>query len=241
MLEIEGVTAGYGPVPAIDQVSLKVAAGEFIAVVGSNGAGKSTLLRAVSGLLVPTAGSIRFDGQAIHGMSPEKIAALGIAHVPEGRHVFPDQSTEDNLWLGAWHRLRTESRATVAQDVDALFRRFPRLADRRYSEAGLLSGGEQQMLAIARALISKPKLLMLDEPSLGLAPLVIKIVFDTLAEQHRLGTTILLVEQRAYAALDGSQRAYVLERGKIIKSGDSSALMNDPMVREAYLGSGGHE
>ena len=217
------------------------AAGEFVSVVGGNGAGKSTLLRTVSGLIRPTHGRIVFDGQSIVGLAPEKIAALGVAHVPEGRHVFPDQSTEDNLWLGAWYRLRSESRATVASDVAALFERFPRLAERRRSPAGVLSGGEQQMLAIARALIGRPKLLMLDEPSLGLAPLVIQVMFDTLARERQSGTTILLVEQRAYAALAASDRAYVLERGRLVKEGESRALMKDPLVRAAYLGGHSNE
>jgi len=236
LLELEEVTTGYGPIAAIESLSLRIAKGEFVSVVGSNGAGKSTLLRTVSGLLRPTRGRIVFEGQSIVGLSPEKIATLGIAHVPEGRHVFPDQSAEDNLWLGAWHRLRAEPRAAVSRDVAALFERFPRLAERRHSPAGVLSGGEQQMLAIARALIGRPKLLMLDEPSLGLAPLVIQVVFDTLSQERRSGTTILLVEQRAYAALAASDRAYVLERGRLVKEGDSRSLMKDPMVREAYLG-----
>jgi ABC-type branched-subunit amino acid transport system ATPase component len=240
LLELEEVTAGYGPIAAIESLSLRVAAREFVSVVGSNGAGKSTLLRTISGLLKPTRGRILLEGQSIVGLSAEKIAALGIAHVPEGRHVFPDQSAEDNLWLGAWHRLRAEPRAAVARDVSALFERFPRLADRRRSLAGVLSGGEQQMLAIARALIGRPKLLMLDEPSLGLAPLVIRVVFDTLSQERRLGTTILLVEQRAYAALASSDRAYVLERGRLVKSGASRSLMEDPMVRDAYLGANSH-
>ena len=241
MLELEGVTTAYGSVAALEGVSLKVAPGEFVSVVGSNGAGKSTLLRTISGLITPSAGSIHFEGAPIHGLSPERIAALGIAHVPEGRRVFPDQSAEDNLWLGAWHRLRSESRQSVAADVEALFERFPRLAERRRSEAGLLSGGEQQMLAIARALISRPKLLMLDEPSLGLAPMVIQVVFDVLAEESQRGTTVLLVEQRAYAALAASGRAYVLERGRVVKSGLSRALLDDSQVRDAYLGTTTHE
>lgn len=241
MLELEGVTTAYGSVAALEAVSLRVARGEFVSVVGSNGAGKSTLLKTISGLITPVAGSIKFEGVPIHGQPPERLAALGIAHVPEGRRVFPDQSAEDNLWLGAWHRLRSESRQSVAVDVEALFERFPRLAERRRSPAGLLSGGEQQMLAIARALISRPKLLMLDEPSLGLAPMVIEVVFDVLADESRRGTTILLVEQRAYAALAASVRAYVLELGRVVKSGLSEELLNDPQVRDAYLGTTTHD
>ena len=230
MLEVRGLTG----------IDLTVNAGDFVAVVGSNGAGKSTLLRTISGLLKPRAGEIRFFGERIDGRSPEAIARLGIAQVPEGRRVFPDQSAQDNLWLGAYARLRSEPRGRIADEIELLFQRFEGLARRRSSPAGLLSGGEQQMLAIARALIGRPRLLMLDEPSLGLAPAIIDQVFQAMAQEHRSGTTVLLVEQLAYAALSASGRGYVLERGKVSAQGDSQALLNDEKIRQAYLGGGQH-
>jgi branched-chain amino acid transport system ATP-binding protein len=240
LLEVRGLTVCYGLAPALQNIDLRVDEGEFVAVVGSNGAGKSTLLRAVSGLLTAAGGEIRFRGERIDGTAPERVAALGIAHVPEGRRVFPDQTTEDNLWLGAYRRLRREPRATIARDLDGFFHRFPNLAARRRSPAGLLSGGEQQMLAIARALIGRPSLLMLDEPSLGLAPSIIRSVFALLRQEREAGTTILLVEQLAYAALSASDRAYVLERGAVRTAGPSATLMHDEHVRAAYLGNTQH-
>jgi len=236
MLSIEGLTAGYGAAPILHDISLVVAPGELVAIVGANGAGKSTLLRAISGLLPARSGAIRFAGTDIHGRSPESIAALGIAHVPEGRHVFPDQSTEDNLYLGAFRRILREGRGPIRADVEAMFERFPPLAERRKSLAGFLSGGEQQMLAIARALIGKPKLMMLDEPSLGLAPIIIDSIFALLAEESRRGATILLVEQLANAALSIAGRGYVLNRGRVALSGASNILLQNKDVRRIYLG-----
>lgn len=240
MLEVSGLTVGYGPANVLVEIDLKVNSGDFVAVVGSNGAGKSTLLRTISGLLKPRAGEIRFCGDRIDRLSAESIATLGIAQVPEGRRVFPDQSTEDNLWLGAYARLRSEPKSRIAGEIEALFQRFEGLARRRLSPAGLLSGGEQQMLAIARALIGRPRLLMLDEPSLGLAPTIIEKVFQAMNQEHASGTTLLLVEQLAYAALVASQRGYVLDRGRVSAQGDSKALLNDEKIREAYLGGGQH-
>ncbi|MEY2619778.1 MAG: hypothetical protein RL522_2780 [Pseudomonadota bacterium] len=236
MLEVRGLTVGYGLANALTDVDLTVHSGEFVAVVGSNGAGKSTLLRAISGLLKPRAGEIRLHGERIDTLSPESIATLGIAQVPEGRRVFPDQTTEDNLWLGAYARLRKEPRARIADEIEGLFQRFEGLARRRHSPAGLLSGGEQQMLAIARALIGRPKLLMLDEPSLGLAPTIIEKVFQAMDQEHRAGTTLLLVEQLAYAALMAAQRGYVLDRGRVCAQGESQVLLADETIRQAYLG-----
>jgi branched-chain amino acid transport system ATP-binding protein len=240
MLEVRGLTVGYGPANVLMDIDLKVNSGDFVAVVGSNGAGKSTLLRTISGLLKPRAGEIRFYGDRVDRLSPEAIATLGIAQVPEGRRVFPDQSTQDNLWLGAYARLRSEPRGRIAEEIETLFQRFEGLARRRFSPAGLLSGGEQQMLAIARALIGRPRLLMLDEPSLGLAPTIIEKVFQAMNQEHQSGTTVLLVEQLAYAALVASQRGYVLDRGRVSAQGDSKTLLNDEKIREAYLGGGKH-
>jgi branched-chain amino acid transport system ATP-binding protein len=240
MLDVRGLTVGYGSANVLNRIDLHVNAGDFVAVVGSNGAGKSTLLRSISGLLKPRAGEIYFCGDRIDQLSAESIAKLGIAQVPEGRRVFPDQSTQDNLWLGAYVRLRSEPRSRIADEIEALFVRFEGLARRRSSPAGLLSGGEQQMLAIARALIGRPRLLMLDEPSLGLAPTIIEHVFQAMNQEHQSGTTVLLVEQLAYAALVASQRAYVLDRGRVSANGDSKALLNDKKIQEAYLGAAKH-
>jgi branched-chain amino acid transport system ATP-binding protein len=240
MLDVRGLSVGYGSTNVLHQIDLQVNSGDFVAVVGSNGAGKSTLLRSISGLLKPRTGEIYFAGERIDQLSAESIAKLGIAQVPEGRRVFPDQSTQDNLWLGAYVRLRSEPRIRIADEIEALFERFEGLARRRFSPAGLLSGGEQQMLAIARALIGKPRLLMLDEPSLGLAPTIIEKVFQAMNQEHQSGTTVLLVEQLAYAALVASQRAYVLDRGRVSAQGDSNILLNDKKIQEAYLGAGKH-
>jgi len=240
MLDVRGLSVGYGSTNVLHQIDLQVNSGDFVAVVGSNGAGKSTLLRSISGLLKPRTGEIYFDGERIDQLSAESIAKLGIAQVPEGRRVFPDQNTQDNLWLGAYVRLRSEPRIRIADEIEALFERFEGLARRRFSPAGLLSGGEQQMLAIARALIGKPRLLMLDEPSLGLAPTIIEKVFQAMNQEHQSGTTVLLVEQLAYAALVASQRAYVLDRGRVSAQGDSNILLNDKKIQEAYLGTGKH-
>lgn len=240
MLEVRGLAAAYGSVKVLHDVDVTVNAGELVALVGGNGAGKSTLLRTVSGLVSPIRGEIRFLSRPIHRCSAEEITRLGLLHVPEGRHVFPDQTVEDNLYLGAYCRLKSENRGRVHADIAALFERFPQIAERRRTLAGLLSGGEQQILAIARALIGKPRLLMLDEPSLGLAPAVVQIVFDMLVSERRKGMTILLVEQLAYAALSIADRGYVLRRGAIVLSGTPQALLNDTEVKRAYLGGERH-
>jgi branched-chain amino acid transport system ATP-binding protein len=240
LLEVERLVVGYGSAAVLHGVDLTIDEGSLVALVGGNGAGKSTLLRAISGLVPPRSGAIRFRGQNIAGLPPERIARLGLLHVPEGRHVFADQTTEDNLFLGAYRRMQHEGRAAIRRDVEATFERFPQLAERRHSLAGLLSGGEQQILAIARALIGKPDLLMLDEPSLGLAPRITSLIFSLLDDERRKGVTILLVEQLAYAALGIADRGYVLSRGAIALSGASRDLLADPEIRKAYLGAGQH-
>jgi len=233
LLEIENLHAGYGRLSVLRGISLAVAAGELVAVLGPNGAGKSTLLRAVSRFEArATAGSIRFDGRDIAALPPVEMVAHGLAHVPEGRQLFAEMSVEDNLRLGAF----TRRGADLGPDLAALYARFPELAARKRSSAFSLSGGEQQMLAIARALIAKPKLLMLDEPSNGLAPHVVETIFRTVAELSAAGTAILLVEQNAYQALKHAHRAYVLENGAIALAGTAAELAGDERVRAIYLG-----
>ncbi len=240
LLEVRNLAVAYGSATALFGIDISVHEGELVAIVGGNGAGKSTLLRTISGVIRPVRGEIFFLGQPIAGLAPEAIARLGLLHVPEGRRVFPDQSVEDNLYLGAYRRLKAEGRRRIRQDVEALFARFPQIAERRRSLAGLLSGGEQQILAIARALIGRPKLLMLDEPSLGLAPAIIATVFQTLAQERRSNITILLVEQLAYAALSIADRGYMLRRGEIALGGSPRTLLDDAEVRQAYLGEAQH-
>jgi branched-chain amino acid transport system ATP-binding protein len=235
LLSIQGLSAGYGQVDVIDAVDLAVAPGELVAVIGSNGAGKTSLLRAISGLMRIRKGSIDFMGQSLLKLAPERIARLGLLHVPEGRRVFADQTVEDNLWLGAYRRLSGQ-RSEIAREIEELFERFPQIKQRRTSLAGLLSGGEQQILAVARALIAQPKLLMLDEPSHGLAPTVVEAIFELLKELRAKGTTILLVEQLAYGALSIADRAYVLSHGRIISAGSGALLLEDPEIQRAYLG-----
>jgi branched-chain amino acid transport system ATP-binding protein len=237
VLELTDLVVHYGAIQALRGVSLKVPQGQVVCVIGSNGAGKTTTLRTVSGLLRPTTGTIMLDGQPLVGRPAHAIARLGVAHVPEGRHVFPDQSVEDNLQLGAFTR-RGEGRAAIARSVQEVYELFPRLAERRTQLAGTMSGGEQQMLAIGRALMLAPKLVLLDEPSMGLAPIVIDEVFRRLLDLKRRGLTMLLVEQLAYRALDLADYAYVIEHGKIELEGPAKALRDDPRVREAYLGEG---
>jgi branched-chain amino acid transport system ATP-binding protein len=234
MLEIEGLHAAYGRIPALHGVSLTVRAGELIAVVGPNGAGKSTLFNSISGLAPVTAGSIRFQGLDLSAVSPARRAHLGIAHVPEGRQVFPSLTVRENLEMGAY----TEAgRAAWRENLEKIHAWFPVLAERRHQAAGTLSGGEQQMLAIARGLASAPKLLMLDEPSMGLAPAIADEIFDRIVEIHRdRGMSILLVEQRVAEALHFADRGYVLETGRVILEGDHATLKDDDRVRRAYLG-----
>jgi branched-chain amino acid transport system ATP-binding protein len=235
VLEVEGLVVQYGLVRALHGVSLRVPPGQAVAVIGSNGAGKTTLLRAISGFLTPTSGSIRLDGRPLTGEKPHQIARRRVAHVPEGRHVFPDQTVEDNLLLGAFSR-RGEGRAGRDADQADVYDLFPRLRDRRNQLAGTLSGGEQQMLAIGRALMGRPALLMLDEPSMGLAPLLIDEVFRRLADLKQRGLTMLLVEQLAYRALEVADHAFVLEHGRIQLAGPAATLRDDPRVRASYLG-----
>jgi len=237
MLEVADLVVSYGQVRALRGVSLRVGAGETVCVIGSNGAGKTTLLRTISGFLVPGSGSITLDGQSLLGAKPHEITRRRVAHVPEGRHVFPDLTVADNLRLGAFSR-RDAGRGELAADYDSVYELFPRLAERRDQLAGTMSGGEQQMLAIGRALMLRPTVLMLDEPSMGLAPILIEEVFRRLAELKRRGMTMLLVEQLAYRALEIADHGFVLEHGSIELAGPAAALRTDPRVREAYLGGG---
>jgi branched-chain amino acid transport system ATP-binding protein len=231
LLELENVEARYGPVQALHGVSLSVGEGEVVAVLGGNGAGKTTTLRAVSGL-VSTAGDVRFAGRRITGAAPERVARAGIAHVPEGRGIFSELSVHDNLRLGAYLQ-----RGCFDEDYERVRAHFPWLEDRREQQAGTLSGGEQQMLAIARALMARPRLLLLDEPSLGLAPLIVREIFRILGDlNEKEGLAVLVVEQNAKLALRSSSRAYVLEVGRVALEGPSSQLAENESVRKAYLG-----
>jgi branched-chain amino acid transport system ATP-binding protein len=233
VLRLDAVEAGYGDVTAVRSVSLEVRAGEIVALIGSNGAGKTTTLRAVSGLLPLRQGRVELDGRRISGLGSAAVVAAGIAHVPEARQLFPTMTVRENLELGA----RTaEGRARRAETLGRVFELFPRLSARQRQVAGTLSGGEQQMAAIGRALMARPRLLMLDEPSLGLAPVVVATIFANLTAINRDGLTILLVEQNVLRALRVSHRAYVLENGSITLSGASSTLLADDRVRRAYLG-----
>lgn len=233
LLDIKNLAVNYGAIEALKQVSLHVDTNEIVTIIGGNGAGKSTMMRALSGIEKST-GTITFEGQDLEGVSAHKRVGLGIAHVPEGRQVFPDQTVHDNLMLGAF--LRKETPAELAREIDSCFAMFPRLKERRDQYAGTLSGGEQQMLAICRALMSKPRILMLDEPSLGLAPLIVAEIFKIIKSLKERGMTILLVEQMANQALAISDRAYVLEVGSIVMDGTGQELLASERVREAYLG-----
>ena len=236
LLEIENLVVRYGEVEALHGISLEVAEGEIVALLGANGAGKSTTLKAISRLLVPSTGAVRFAGRPLDGLEPEDIVALGIAHVPEGRKIFPGLSVIDNLRLGATPRKQV-GRVQLDRDVEEQLATFPPLRGLSSKLGWTLSGGEQQMLAIARGLMARPKLLLLDEPSLGLAPLVVKDVMETVARIARDGTTVLLVEQNAHLALQIARRAYVLETGRVALSGDASTLLQSEEMRAAYLGS----
>lgn len=233
MLALSAVSARYGSVPAVSGVSIAVGEGEAVGLLGANGAGKSTTLRAISGLVRPTAGTITFLGTNIAALPPYKITELGIAHVPEGRQVFPELTVKENLEIGAYI---PRAKAERSRTLELVFNIFPVLAERRKQLAGTMSGGEQQMLAVGRGLMLKPRLLMLDEPSLGLAPVVTDATFQKIQEIHAMGTAILLVEQNASRALTLVQRAYVLESGKVIMQGASAELMNNTQVQAAYLG-----
>jgi branched-chain amino acid transport system ATP-binding protein len=233
LLRVENLQVTYGAVEALRGISLEVGVGEIVTLIGGNGAGKSTLMRAIAGLVKVASGTILFEDKSITGIKPHRCVSLGIGHAPEGRMVFGDQSVRDNLMLGAYSR---DDAGTIAADIEKFFAIFPRLAERQAQMAGTLSGGEQQMLAIARALMSKPKLLLLDEPSLGLAPLIVREVFDVIKRLRAEGMTILLVEQMANLALGIADRAYVLETGMITLEGTGRELLKDPRVRSAYLG-----
>ncbi|MEV6973550.1 ABC transporter ATP-binding protein [Kitasatospora sp. NPDC093806] len=233
LLEVQDLRVSYGKIEAVKGISFTVNEGEVTTLIGTNGAGKTTTLRTLSGLLKPTAGSVTFDGQPIDTVPAHKIVALGLAHSPEGRHIFPRMSIEENLLLGAFLRGDTDG---ITADIERAYGLFPILGERRKQAAGTLSGGEQQMLAMGRALMSRPKLLMLDEPSMGLSPLMMQKIMATIVELKASGTTILLVEQNAQAALSLSDRGYVMETGSIVLQGTGADLLHDESVRKAYLG-----
>jgi branched-chain amino acid transport system ATP-binding protein len=233
VLKLDGVIAAYDDLTCLHGVSLEVRGGEIVTLIGANGAGKSTTLKTVSGLLTPRAGTIEFDGRPITGRSPDAIVALGLVQVPEGRRVFPDLSVEENLRVGAY---LVDKRGRVREMLAEVYRRFPRLAERRRQLAGTLSGGEQQMLAFGRAMMAQPKLLMLDEPSLGLAPLMVDEVMRSIRVFRDSGVTVFLVEQNANLALRLADRAYVMETGKITMTGSGAQLLADERVRASYLG-----
>lgn len=233
LLTLEGVRAGYGPIEAIKGISLEILAGEIVTIVGANGAGKTTTLACISGLIRATAGKVIFDGKEIQNVQAHEIVRLGLSQSPEGRKVFGKLTVLENLEMGAFTR---NQRGEIRDDLERNFARFPILYERRRQISGTLSGGEQQMLAVARALMSRPKLLLLDEPSLGLAPLIVKQILDVVQQLNREGMTILLVEQNARLALKLAHRAFVLETGAIVRSGRGPELLDDPDIQKAYLG-----
>jgi branched-chain amino acid transport system ATP-binding protein len=233
ILEVSSLEVTYGVIRALHGISLTVNEGEVVTLIGANGAGKTTLLRAISGLVRPSAGSIRFRGTDLSRITPDRIVQMGIGHAPEGRGVFANLTVRENLELGAYTR---SDKAGIAADLERVQALFPRLAERMGQWAGTLSGGEQQMLAIGRALMGRPKLLMLDEPSLGLAPFLVKSIFQTIQEINKQGTTILLVEQNAHMALHVAHRGYVLQTGEVVMEDDAEALLANEAVRQAYLG-----
>ncbi|SFM04628.1 branched-chain amino acid transport system ATP-binding protein [Bradyrhizobium sp. NFR13] len=233
MLEIRDMVCAYGQISALKGISLSVKAGQLVALIGANGAGKSTTLRAISGLVPSRSGSLHFDGEDITGIGAQRVLAKGIAHCPEGRRVFPHMTVAENLDMGAYLRSDTSE---VAVDRDRIYGEFPRLAERRKQAAGTLSGGEQQMLAIGRALMSRPRLVMFDEPSLGLAPNIVERTFAIIRAIRDAGTTVLLVEQNAFAALEMCDHAYLLESGRVVLSGAGAELIENEHVRRAYLG-----
>ncbi len=233
MLEVEGLICRYGKVEAVRDLTIEVRRGELVSLIGANGAGKTTALKAISGVLAPAGGRISFLGEDITRASARRILQLGIAHCPEGRRVFPYMTVAENLDMGCY--LRDDS-AGIAADLEQLYARFPILAERRHQAAGTLSGGEQQMLAISRALMSRPKLVLFDEPSLGLAPNLVERTFDIIKDIRAQGVTVVMVEQNAFAALELSDRAYVLEQGRVALSGTGAELLDNPHVKRAYLG-----
>jgi len=233
MLELKGLSSGYGAIEALKSIDLRIDKGEIVTLIGANGAGKSTTLRSITGLVTPSAGAVIFEGRTLNGTPTHEITALGISMVPEGRAIFANLTVLENLEMGAYLR---KDRAQNALSLDRVFTLFPRLKERRKQAGGTLSGGEQQMLAIGRAMMARPRLLLLDEPSLGLAPLLVQAIFGAIDAINKEGTTILLVEQNANAALRHSHRAYVLETGTIVMEGPSERVAADPRVKEAYLG-----
>jgi branched-chain amino acid transport system ATP-binding protein len=233
LLELSDVHTYYGAIHALRGVTLHVDEGEIITLIGSNGAGKSTTLRTVSGLLRPRTGSITLEGQRIDGRRPHEIVARGVCQSPEGRRIFPRMSVSENLEMGAFLR---RDRAAIAADFERVFSLFPRLKERRAQKGGTLSGGEQQMLAIGRALMAAPRVLLLDEPSMGLSPILVEQIFEIIRSINEQGTTVLLVEQNALMALNVAKRGYILQTGEIVLTGDAAKLRNDPAVRKAYLG-----
>src|SRR5262245_34627891 len=233
MLEVEGLDVFYGAVHALKGVTIRAEAGEIVTLIGANGAGKSTLLRSISGLVPARAGRVVFEGRDITRTPPHEIVGLGLSHAPEGRMVFANLSVEDNLELGAYRR---KDRSRIREDYDGVYALFPRLRERRRQTAGTLSGGEQQMLAIARALMSRPRLLLLDEPSLGIAPILMREIFRTVREINQRGVTVLLVEQNAHLALAIARRGYVLETGRVQLEDEAARLLQNEDVKKAYLG-----
>ena len=233
MLEVKDLEVYYGMIQAIKGVSFEVNQGEVIALIGANGAGKTTILHTVTGLLAPKKGSVLFEGKDITKIPAHKIVSLGMAHVPEGRRVFADLSVYENLKMGAYTR---KDKAEIEETLQSVYKRFPRLKERKNQMAGTLSGGEQQMLAMGRALMSKPRIILMDEPSMGLSPIMVNEIFDIIRAVSESGTTVLLVEQNAKKALSIADRAYVLETGKIVLSGDAKDLLEDDSIKKAYLG-----
>lgn len=233
MLEVKNLSVSYGAIEAVKDISFTVNDGEIVSLIGANGAGKTTTLHTITGLVPAKSGSVMYNGVDLLKTHNNKIVTLGMAHIPEGRHVFTRMSVEENLEMGAFS---LKDQSDLKKDLDMVYGLFPRLKERRNQKAGTLSGGEQQMLAMARALMSKPRLLMLDEPSMGLAPILVEQIFDIIRALHKNGTTILLVEQNAQMALSVANRAYVLETGKISMSGDAQELLHNDAVRKAYLG-----
>lgn len=233
MLELNNLDVFYGAIHALKSISLSIDEGEIVTLIGANGAGKSTTLKAISGIEKPKSGAIKFQGKDIGNLKPEEIVKLGISHVPEGRRIFSAMSVMENLEMGAYIR---KDKSEIKKDFDKVFSIFPRLLERKEQLAGTLSGGEQQMLAIGRALMSRPKLLLLDEPSMGLAPIVVKEIFSVIKEINSSGTTVLLVEQNAYMALQAAHKAYIIKNGEIEMEGSAEELLRDEKVKKAYLG-----
>ena len=232
MLELKGLSVAYGGIQAVKQLNLHLQQGELVSLIGANGAGKSTTLKAICGLLQPKAGEVRYQGQAVHAQGPWDLVAQGLVMVPEGRGIFTRMSIDENLRMGAYLRRDGE----IEADMASVYQRFPRLKERHRQLAGTLSGGEQQMLAMGRALLARPKLLLLDEPTMGLAPIIVDQIFDVVKDVHAQGVTVLLVEQNAQRALQMADRAYVLESGELALEGPAKELLADPRVQAAYLG-----